>query len=230
MIDWSKLPGAKKKKQLYDELRKILTPEKYQTGEWSLTELAISSDARSRIALQILDGLDLNGKRSPGIMAPNIFFRFNVLSRQACCKDKAGRKIWFKSASLENSDTDNDIVAKQDELPKRGDIVEWKGNKKDYDEFGGEIDAKVMSRWTFQGIRPEEYYEYEVDKDGCIFVPYPWAYSMLLKYGKRISKPKFRKKTNRQIVNWFFEEVPVSFSKKGSKDDVAADGPALAGD
>lgn len=213
-INWQSLPGAVKRQDLYRDLKEILTPERYANGEWTLTEIIKTPDLRAQRALEILDGLDIKGKRSPGVIQPRVDFRFKVLSRQACCRDKNGTKIWFKNASLENSDTDGDIVAKPDDLPKPGDVVEWKGNAKQYDEQGNEIDATVTRRWAYLGVRPEEYIDFVVDRDGCISVPYPWAYSMLVKYGRKISKPKFRRKSARQITNWFFEEVSTNYTTK----------------
>lgn len=212
-IKWDSMPNTVKRAQLWNELRSLLTPEKYEAGKWTLTELVMGSDGRIHRALEVLDGLGVDGKRQAGIMQPRVNFRFQVLSRQACCKDKKGRKIWFKKQSLENSDTDDDIVAKPDDKPKTGDIVEWKADAKQYDDEGLPISAKVKRKWAYLGIRADNYVEFPVDKDGCISVPYPWAYSMLKKFGKKISKPKFRKKTKRQITNWFFQEVHMDYRK-----------------
>ena len=213
-IKWHELKEDLVKHKIYREMQGVITPQNYGNGEgqWSLSDLIHSSDNRKTIAYWILDGVNSKGERGPGIRPLNIEFRFKVLSRQACCRDRNGNAIWFKEESKLESGSPDDIVAEVNDKPLPGDVVEVKGEAEEFDENGKEIDSRVLRRWAYQGRRPEIYHEFIVDDDGCISVPYPYALTMLTKHGKKITYPRFRKrarndKTQRQITNWFFEEV-----------------------
>ena len=220
-INWATIEPISSRKKSHSGLKKVITAQNYgfDDGEWTLTELVQSTDPRKFLCYQILEGVQPDGRRHPGseLKQPGgagpFLFRFEVLTRQACCRTKDGHKIWETEEALEYLGDENDIVADAADKAVPGDIVEWKGFVKTWDDDGDRpVDAGVKREWALKGIRPENFVELEVDDDGCIWVPYPYALSMLQKYGERLSFPQFKKKdkqkpTRRRITNWWFREV-----------------------
>lgn len=232
-IIWGQIEPLTAKKRARSSLRKVITAKNYgwDNGEWNLTELVQSSDSRKFLGFEILEGITPDGKKHPGAElkqpggAGPFLFRFKVLTRQACCRTAEGFKIHQSEESLEFLGDDGDIICDAKDKPVPGDIVEWKGYRKTWDEDQDrDIDTGVLREWALRGIRPEEFIEFEVDDDGCIWVPYPYALSMLQKHGERIAFPEFKKRdktkrSKRRVTNWWFQEVhpqePLTKKKKG---------------
>lgn len=232
-INWGQIEALTARRKAHAGLRKVITAQNYGwgPGEWNLTELVQSEDARKFLGYQILEGIQPDGRKQPGseLKQPGgagpFLFRFQVLTRQACCRDADGHQIWQSEEALENFGDDGDFVCDAKDLPVPGDIVEWKGYRKTWDDEGDrEVTSGVLREWSMQGTRPEQYLEFEVDEDGCIWVPYPYALAMLQRHGQRLCFPEFKKKdkqrpTKRRITNWWFREVhqqePLAKAKKG---------------
>jgi len=199
-INWKDIPEVPAINKVIAALRLNITYANYgfEEGQWNLTDLIQETDTRKYIAYHVLEGIDQDRKKdtSYGVktdMGTDILFKFRVHTRQACCRDKDGHKVWLRQEAKDNVGNPGDIVPNYEEKPKTGDIVEWKANRKYTDERGQIVDQKIKKRWALQGIRPDNYIEFRVDKDGCIQVPYPYALAMLRNKGKRLSFPQFRK-------------------------------------
>jgi hypothetical protein len=198
-----------------------------------LTELVQSSDPRKFLGYQILEGIQPDGRKHVGSElkaaggAGPFLFRFEVLTRQACVRDADGNTIFSTEEALDAIGDEGDFVCDAKDKPQPGDIVEWKGHRRTWDDEGDrEVTSGVLKEWALRGERPVTYVEFEVDDTGCIMVPYPYALSMLQQNGERLVHPEFKKKdkqkpTKRRITNWWFREVhtqePLKKSKKGSK-------------
>ncbi|MCP4640595.1 MAG: hypothetical protein GY851_09190 [bacterium] len=213
-IDWG---GYSARGKTIAHIKPQLLPADY--GKWSLTDIMLDANERRHMAYFIFDGLDASGTKQPGREFNNpdgttFTFRFEVLTRQACCRDKNGVRFWDRAQGREVwGDEKKDLLPEVGDMPKPGDVVEWKAQRKAVDEQGNEVDARTLKRWAINGERPEDYVEFIVDKDGCINVPYPFALAMLTRKGQKISQPRFRKidkadKTRRKLTNWWFREAP----------------------
>lgn len=230
-IRWVDLARSTNRIKLMQELRVLLTPEKYW-DEWTLTELIIEEDTRKFTAFQVFDGVQADGTIWPD-SRPVIPFRLRVLTRQACIEDKKGNKIWERHEARDAVGSPSDIVPDHDDPPEPGDIVEIKGRRITHDPDTGKIvDAKILKKWAVRGKRPEQYDRFIVDNDGCITVYWPHAKRMLERYGKQISKARFRRldkrdKTKRKITNWRFEEVAPDFRGPSSKSNKPSKNPTF---
>lgn len=228
-INWALLEGMSAKRKAHSQLKKIITAKNYGwgPGEWNLTELIQSKDARKYLAYQILEGVMPDGRKHPGAELRDetgglFCFKLQVLTRQACIRDKNGRRIWLHEEARDNVGESDDLVPDAKDKPKPGDVVEIKGYVKTWDdEHDREVDASVKREWSMQGKRPEEYQEYVLDKDCCIEVPYPFVLQMMSKNGERLVVPQFKKRGRRQgpqkrrITNWWYREVHQQEPVKG---------------
>jgi hypothetical protein len=220
MIKWDTI-DQRTMDRAYWSMAKIITAENYGTGEgqWTLTEMVQTEDARRYNAFKILDGIDSKCNRvhglNPlaGIDGRPFRFKFRVLTRQACVRTCDGKTVFRSKQAMEESG-EKGILPDHLDKPVTGDVVEWKGQMRTFDsEKGRKVDAKVLKEWAMRGIRPETYLEFVVDKGGCIEVPYPYALSMLTQKGKSLAFPRFAKQRRtqktpkRRITNWWFEEV-----------------------
>ncbi len=229
MINWNEIQNASIKAKIRVDMNKIITSPRYgwADGEWNLTELINTEDSRKFVAYQIFEGARNDGTVEPGAALKGadglpFRFRFQVLSRQAVCKDKDGNKIWWFDEAKLTSGEENDIIPLDTDPPKPGDVVECKGDMITSDpDTGAPMSSKKYKAWARQGKRPHHYIEFIVDEYGCINVPYPHALSMLQKSGFRIAYPKHRKvnrqNPKRRITNWWFKEVPQDFKGKQRK-------------
>lgn len=223
-IPWADLRN-KTKPELFEEFRRLITVENYLAGDWTLTEAVQQTNPIKFWVYRILDGVDNEEERTLERLMDDdgreFRFRLKVLSRFACCEDKKGRKIYMYKQAVENSYDENSFVPDVKDLPKQGDIVEWKGKDIKVDpDTGKRVDARTFKRWAYQGQRPNRYNRYTVDKDLCIRVPYPDVIMMLNKHGVKCCFPRFKKKNrgdHRMITNWYFQEVPIDYTTK--KDD-----------
>lgn len=232
-INWAQIAAITARSVAHSQLMKIITPSNYGWGpnEWNLSEVVQTTDSRKFMVYQLLEGTQPDGRKHPGmeLKAPGgagpFLFKFQVLTRQACCRDKDGNKFWTYPEALETYGDDGDICPAFDDVPQPGDVVEIKGYRKTWDaENDRPVDTKVLRQWAFQGTRPESYVEFEVDEEGCIHVPYPFALSMLSNHGEKIAFPMFQKPgkgQKRKLTNWWFREVhpqePVKPLKKKGK-------------
>lgn len=222
MLNWKNFSEITKRTKLHNELRKFITAKNYQDGNWTLNEILNDNDERKYVVFRILEGIQPNGTRRPDLK-PDIVFKYEVLTRQACCRDKNGKKIYESKEAFDLYSDDGDHLPEYDEKPRLGDIVEWKGERIDVDpETGNPVDARLLKKWAMMGKRPNEYLEYEVDQDGCISVSYPQCKAMLDKRGFGGPKPRFRKghiqdKKKRRMTNWWFREVPPGEKPKRKK-------------
>jgi hypothetical protein len=221
-INWRDFSPNTKRTKLHGELRKFITEKSYKEGNWTLSEILNDNDERKHVVYKILEGIQPDGRSRPDLR-PMIVFRFEVLTRQACCRDKNGRTIWETKDAFELYGEDGDHLPAYDDKPKPGDIVEWKGHRIEADpETGNPVDSRLLKKWALMGKRPNEYDEYEVDQDGCILVSYPQCKAMLDKRGFGGPKPRFRKghiqdKKKRRMTNWWFKEVPPGQKMKRKK-------------
>jgi hypothetical protein len=238
-INWEAFGSKTAKTKVWAHARKVITADTYGIGpgQWCLTELATSTDARRHVVLQVLDGVNAAVKRVYGIEPlkgkdGQLFrFKFRVLSRQACCRTGDGAKIWQSKQAMNENGSDGDILPNYDDKPTPGDVVEVKNQRRVIDDETGEAaDGKTFRKWSMRGERPDSYNEYVVDDDLCIEVPYPFALMMLSKHGKNIAQPRFRKtgrtkekdKKPRKITNWWFEEYVTRPKQAGKKTKPAA--------
>ncbi|MCP4540163.1 MAG: hypothetical protein GY832_23745 [Chloroflexi bacterium] len=230
MIQWGEALTATGKAQRRAAVRKIVTAETYGFGpnQWSLTDMYQDNHNCKLDVYRHLDGLGADGSKRPGaemkgLDGTPIRFRFHVLTRQACCEDKNGKAITDSPGFIANWDTEA-ILAEHDDKPKKGDIVQWKGELITEDPDTGEpVTQAIKRKWNLQGKPFHEMIRWTVDEDQCIEVPYPYALSMLQKFGKHLASARFRKSdrkaikegaTVRRIANWRFEEVPRDFKIK----------------
>lgn len=220
-MEWSRFPKINHKFKLFKELRQIVNQENYDRGLWNLTDLVLDEDPRKFAIYEILQGTNHDKTFRPD-MAPLISFRLQVLTRQACCENKHGDRMWSNEEAREIQGEESDLLPNYDELPHKGDIVEWKGHARSYDpETEKPVDSKILKRWAAQNKRPNDYHRFEVDGDGCITVRYPQVLEMLSRKGVKSSKPRFRKvhrrdrkdQKRRRLTNWWFKEVPAKFKK-----------------
>lgn len=241
-INWSALPSGESKAKVMSAFAEMFgltfgdkVPGNYGFGpeEWNLTELVQSENAKKYAAYLVLDGRDANGKHTPQYgLDPAFAFHFQVVTRQACVRTKDGNRIWqTEEAKRINLGDREDPVPNFDEKPEPGDIVEWKGESKRFDdEKNRPVTQRVKKEWAMRGIRSAYFHEFTVDEHGCIDVGWPHALGMLTNRGFRnTQKPQFRKVGRtypkegvpRRITNWWFKEVPLDFGKqekkKGSK-------------
>lgn len=223
MIDWTGVQALPAKSGVVASLRKMITKANYgfEPGQWNMTALIQDEDTRKYHAYQVIEGIDEELKMN-ALRSLRMDFRLKVLSRQACCRDKDGHKIWERKQALDNLGMPGDFIVEYDDLPQQGDVVEWKGTVKVGDENGKPIDGKTIKRWAVQGIRPENYEEWIVDSEGCISVHYPFVLSMLSRKGHRLAFPQFRKidkasKSKRKMTHWYFREVPLDYIEKKRK-------------
>jgi hypothetical protein len=216
-IDWNQVRQLPAMDKVIASLRQVIRADNYGfgPGDWNMTELVQESDQRKYVAFQMIEGIDHERRRDTN-QGLGLTYRLRVLTRQACVRDKAGNRIWPTNEPKINLGNPEDIVPNHEDLPEPGDVVEWKGSVKATDDRGNIVDAKIIRRWALQGIRPENYHEFEVDKDLCINVRYPQIIEMLTRKGRKLSYPQFRKinkasKEKRRITNWWFEEVPIDY-------------------
>ena len=209
-INWENFAQITTRQKLYGQIRKAFTADTYGKT-WTVEDVISSDDPRAYEIRKMLVGDMPDGSKRPDL-APVISIRLRVLARQACCRDKDGNRIWHKKVAFEQHGESTDLLPEYTEAPKAGDVVEWKGPAKTHNpETGKPVDGRMIKAWARQGIRPEDYYEYVVDSDGCITVPWLTALRMLLGKGKNTTKPRFRKvdksdKEKRKIVNHWFQE------------------------
>jgi hypothetical protein len=182
MINWSTVSAATNRQRAYSDVRKILKPDNYGfgPGNWNMTDLIRDEDSRKFHAYQILDGVTAKHKRAPGLQPLQdvsggpFLFKLRVLTRQACCRDKKGNIIWQSEQALEDMGSADDILPDYKEKPESGDVVEWKGQFREWDEDSDrKVTGHVLREWAARGIRPETYVEFTVDSDGCILEKRP---------------------------------------------------------
>lgn len=221
-INWNEYPSIIYKTKLHKALRKLITEQNYKDGIWTLTDVIADDDARKFTIYKILEGIRPNGEKRYD-MAPRITFKFEVITRQACCRDAKGNTLWQSEEALALQGAKGDSVPKHDEKPIPGDVIEWKGHAITVDEDTDRpVDAKILKKWARMGKRPNEYLEFEVDRDGCISVNYPTCLEMLSRKGFKGAKPQFRKthikdKRRRRLTNWWFREIPPGQQPKRKK-------------
>ena len=227
MINWNNVSPATAKEKAFADVRKLIVPKNYGTddGQWNMTDLILDDEPRKHMAYQVLDGVTLKHKHAPGLLPMQdtdgrgkFLFRLRVLTRQACCKDKEGHRIFVSDEAFETMGGEGDILPSPKDTPHEGDVVEWKGQFRTYDEENGrKVTGAVLREWAARGIRPESYVEFPVDSDGCIWVSYPHVQMMLRKKGANLAFPKFKKTdkrrrgAQRKLINWWFEEVPRDY-------------------
>lgn len=231
MIRWENFSAISKKQKLHQQLQQAFNASTYGK-EWTVKELIAEEDTRKHVIYMVLNGDQFDGRKvvhNPGAKPP-ISFRLRVLTRQACVRTADGAPIWSKASAREMLGSPSDPLPTFDEKPQPGDIVELKGAAITHDPDTGEpVDAKVLKKWSRQGKRPNYYFEFPVDKDGCITVQWPHVLSLLQKHGRHIAQPQFRKvdlrekgldKDNfRKLTNWWFEEVTPQSSFKTTTPD-----------
>ena len=220
-FNWQNVPALSARSKAYSAAKKVITPQTYgfNDGEWNVTDAIHSTDERKFLLYQILDGVDASCKRKPEITPLPMAFRLKVLTRQACVRTAGGKRIHPSAACFEDNGMGGDVLPEFGELPKAGDVVEWKAHPITYDdENDRRVSSKVIQEWSRRGKRPHTYVEFVVDKDGCIAVLYPFVLEMLTKKGRQIAFPRFAKMPKgkhddkRKMVNWWFEEVAQDFT------------------
>jgi hypothetical protein len=233
-INWSHVRPGVAKNKIYADLRKQLQPSNYGfDGGWNLTAILKDTDKRSHHALMVLDGVGPDGSKDSSLVMMDesgnpYTYRLKVLTRQACVRTKSGHRIWLRNEAKENIGDPEDVLAEHNDPPQTGDIVEWKGQLQRYTKDGDEIDPATIRRWAMDGRRPESFFNFKVDRDGCITVPFIVALAMLQRKGARMVSPRFRKidrddKVKRRITNFWFKEVPKDYKEKkprGNKTNV----------
>jgi hypothetical protein len=222
-LNWKDFPEVTKKTKLHKAVQKFFTVENYENGLWNLADVIADDDQRKYTVYKVLEGIQPNGDKRFDL-APRLLCKFEVLTRQACCRDKHGHTIWQNQSALELYGDDGDILPEFSDKPKDGDVVEWKGHRIDIDpDTDMPVDVKTLKKWALQGKRPNEYIEYVV-KDGFIMVPYPHCLEMMTRKGFKGSKPRFRKvnikdSRRRRMTNWWFKEVPPGTKKRKQRSD-----------
>lgn len=245
-IPWGMIKEKKAAPARQAVIKSLFTSDRYGKGKdsWSLTELATARTSESALVLRMLEGAGLDGRRDPDNALKDstgreFVFRLRVLTRQACSLTKDGWAINQRSASVVEDDPDERMhAATADEKPQPGDIVKVKGNFRWHDPETGDLllsSARMALQSRVEGelgrsIKPHDatyhWTDYTVDKDGCITVPFLHALQLLLKRGKRVVNPQFRrgdppdqtgtKPRARKITNWHFEEVLPERAEKAA--------------
>lgn len=224
-INWLDFPSIIHRTKLHKAVSKFITRESYEQGKWNLTDVIADDDPRKFVVYEVLEGIQADRRTKRPDLAPRIDFKFEVLTRQACCRDKHGNTLWQNKEAMTLYGEPDDLLPEYNEKPKPGDVVEWKGHAITVDpDNDNPVDAKTLKKWARMGKRPNEYKEYVVDADGCITVWYPQCLEMLSRKGFRGAKPQFRKthikdKTRRRMTNWWFKEVDPSKPRRKKRSD-----------
>ena len=226
-MDFSTLAGINETKQLQIAARTILTENGYTAGKWSLTDIIQNKSVASQYCILALSGSNTDGTRAEnGAAADGMRYKLKVLTRQACYKDKDGRRIngWDM---LPDDGTDPDgppIRPEWKDTPQPGDVVMIKGNqRKDDPETGERLTRESRMGLVHRGYFPFHHKDVIVDTDGCITVGFDDAMQLLTLKGQRVVMPQFRKlnkvtkdgtyEGQRQITNWHFKEVPYNYTE-----------------
>ena len=233
MIHWGNALHASGRAQRRAAVKQIVTAQSYGfgAGQWTLTEMHQDNHGLKYDVYKLLDGVGADGRRVPnsemkGLDGSPIRFRFQVLTRQACCRAADGTEITDSPGYISTWNPDA-ILAEHDDNPEAGDVVRWKGNLLTEDpDTGEQVTQATKRKWAMQNKPFHEMVEFIVDDDGCIDVPYPYALSMIQKFGANIASPRFRKtdrkaaKENpnavRRIANWRFKDVPRDYTTQKS--------------
>ena len=202
-INWSKIETRVNRHKFIQQLKdELITHKNYgwNDGNWNLTELAQEPLGRVAPFFMAISGAnpetgrEVYGAQLADPMGfPYFLFRLQVLSRQACVKDKDGNRIGNVDAM---------------EPPEPGDWIEWKGTDK-APRHEVTMTTSELNTMRRRGERPHEYHEYQLDQDCCVMVPFIHALPMLQRHGERVVFPEFRGRGGaRKIANWRFKEVP----------------------
>jgi hypothetical protein len=235
-MDFIQLNKINEANRMQVEVGKLLTPDSYKAGKWTLSEIITEDSIPGMYCLLALTGTKPDGKPlTGGPRCPNMFYKLKVLTRQACCRDKDGKTIngWDILPYDETNPEGQGIRPEWEEQPEEGDVVMVKGNMRTEDpDTLAQIGARGRAALSRRDIDPYFKFEYEVDSDGCISVPFEHAAQLLNKNGIRMNAPKFKKlnkvrpdgtyKGQRTITNWHFQEVPSNYKaprKRGQKQD-----------
>lgn len=224
-INWNALPPREAKAKLISKLQTELSAAKYGFGpdQWNLTEIIQNTDdPRHVAAYRAIEGVNAQGKREMaytlrGTNGQPFMWRLHVLSRQACCKDKAGHKIWiYDEARRMNGESDDIVALKHDEKPQPGDVLWWKG------QAIPELTSNQRNAMVRRGESLYNDIHFTLDDDCCIWVGWPYVLEMLSRKGHRLTFPEFRRRDRRdrsmrRITNWWFKEVPHDFQQTRKK-------------
>jgi hypothetical protein len=227
-INWSAFNRNANRQEIGRQIAQIVTPDNYgfDNGQWNLTDIIVESSSLRFPALQLIAGDQPNGKPSPGGPmrgrdGEKLRFRLQVLTRQACSRDKDGNPLngWDK-------DKQGDGNPEPGDSPQHGDVVRIKGDFKQRDSAGNELRLAARVAARHRGEEIWNYAEKIVDEDGCISCNYAQAHQLLSQKGYRIVFPEHRQrdkaaeeknKPQRTITNWHFKEVPVDYKKPNKR-------------
>lgn len=211
-FDWTRnLPRTDDIERFAAAVEEIIAPENYGV-RWCATQFA-DRDAlpvhAQAVAENILTGYDVQERREnqDRAIARHITVTLEVLTRQACERDKNGKKI--EGATIEDKPQDGDVVVMN--IGKRRGVGGRALTEQDY--------SRLRSQGLTDSITKDH-----VIRSGCIEVPYFLAVGLLADYGFRCAKPQFYtiapskrdismaiatgdKPRERHIANWLYREV-----------------------
>jgi len=224
-IDWkAEVPLKMTRDEAKERIREIITVENYgfEGGQWNLSDLRTMKRKDFQIfAYKHIEGVDQKSGRPDArrtLRDANgmpMMFRFAVLTRQACDRDKDGNPL-----GLLNKDRyvrSRDLYNKPDDKPQPGDIVRVKGDPELLNDDDTQVDQARVMELHAQGKDIYNWHEYTLDEVCTIRVPYEPANAMLKSHGKRLVFPEFQRpglgEASKRITNWWFEEVPQDYKK-----------------
>lgn len=212
---------------------KQLTEDNYMSGDddsWTLSEIVKASNVSAQFAMCALNGITVNGKKMDDKPCDGMKYKLLVTTRQACYKDKHGRKInGFDIMPADGTEIGEGALRPAwKDRPEPGDIVRIKGNPLEYNpDTDQKITQDIKREMVSMGQDVHKYKEYRVDEDLCITLPFEQAAQALMKNGVQLAATKFKRlnrrtKDNdfegqREIYNWHFKEVPPNFKNNQKK-------------
>lgn len=222
MINWKEAPSTTARDMVRTYFESTITPDKYgfSDGQWNLTDIITSPNPYLKeIVESLFLGTDARGRIDPQLRPIDdsglpYTFRLRVLTRQACERDADGKELTPVESRAQQESLE--LVSHNDK-PKEGDAVRWKGDMR-RSPIEPHLSTTTLEYWRVRGELPHYYYEYKIDKDGCILVPFAQARAMLAKKGERLVFPDHTRmedgskdKAARKISNWWFKEVPKNY-------------------